>query len=255
MLASGFNNVLQNELNDTLSETGADVSTKTAAAVATQPMIRHNIIVDIDATAKVNECHDTLSIVSMEPSDEFLSDDEFECVGTDNIVIIKAKDAPSPNISTDLVVYNPKINNHDVSMRSVYPMFYRALMTSDKTHKEIEAEFLRADWITPELFEELYHSAPSLMQTASECNKQSNLERLREFEVKCNFAFPVGRKFANYRQLDSYVTKFLHAWKIVKHRDGNSFKCFFAETNRRSESKMFSKTKTTQMSLFKNNTV
>ena len=92
-------------------------------------------------------------------------------------------------------------------------------MTSDKTHKEIEAEFLIVDWITPELFEELYHSAPSLAQSASDCNTQSQADRLREFEVKNNFAIPVGQKFANYRQLDLYITKFLHAWRIVRHRE------------------------------------
>ena len=65
-------------------------------------------------------------------------------------------------------------------------------MTSDKTRKEIEDEFLRAAWITPELFDELYHSPPSLPQSASDYNKQSKGERVREFEVKYNFAFPVG---------------------------------------------------------------
>ena len=39
-------------------------------------------------------------------------------------------------------------------MRIVYPMFYTALMRSEKTHREIEAGFLRDDWITPELFDE-----------------------------------------------------------------------------------------------------
>ena len=43
-------------------------------------------------------------------------------------------------------------------------------MTSDKKNKEIEAETLRADWITPELFDELYHSAPSFTQNASDFN-------------------------------------------------------------------------------------
>ena len=63
------------------------------------------------------------------------------------------------------------LNDHDVSMSSVYPMFYRALMTSNKTHREIEAEFLREDWITRELFDKLYHSAPSLTLSASDYNK------------------------------------------------------------------------------------
>ena len=105
--------------------------------------------------------------------------------------------------------------------------------------------------MTPESFEELYHCAPSLVQSVSDCNKQSNADRCREFKVKCNFAFPVGRRFANYRQLDLYVTKFLHAWKIVKHRDGSSSKCFYAESNCRSESKIFSNTKKKNITLFR----
>ena len=90
-------------------------------------------------------------------------------------------------------------------------MFYTALMRSEKTHEEIEAEFFRADLINPELVDELYHSAPPLIQSASDCNKQSQADRCREFEVKCNYAFPVGQKFANYCQLDSCVTKYLNA--------------------------------------------
>ena len=70
----------------------------------------------------------------------------------------------------------------DVSMSSVYHMFYRALITSDKTHQEIEDEFLRADWITPELFDELYHSIPSLTQSASGCN--NNLKQIVAVNLK-----------------------------------------------------------------------
>ena len=84
-------------------------------------------------------------------------------------------------------------------------------MRSEKTHKEVEAEFLRADWITPELFDKFYYSAPSLTQSALDFNRQSQADCRREFEVKCNFTFPVGQKFANYCQLDLYVTKLLNA--------------------------------------------
>ena len=165
-------------------------------------MIRYDFITEIDETAKVNESHDAISLISMKPSDEFVSADEFEGVGIDNIVIIKVKDRPDPKFTTNLAVYNLKINDCEVSTRSVYPRFYRVLITFDKTHKEIEAEFLRADWMTTELFDKIYYSAPSLMQSASGCNKQSQADHCSEFEVKCKFAFPVGRKFTNYRQLD-----------------------------------------------------
>ena len=53
--------------------------------------------------------------------------------------------------------------------------------------------------------------------------------------------------------MDVCVTKVLNGWKIVKHRDGNILKCFYAESNRRSESKMFSKTKNNKISLFREN--
>lgn len=102
VLASAFNSVLQNELNDSFSKTGAGVSVNIAADVVTQPMLRHNFITEIDEAAKVNESHDTVSLVPMEPSDEFVSDDEFDDVGTDIIVIIKAKDRSASKIITDL---------------------------------------------------------------------------------------------------------------------------------------------------------
>ena len=98
VLVSAFNNVLQNELNDTFSETGAVLSTNTAAAVDTQPILRHNFITEFDETTKFNESHDAVSLVPMETSDEFVHDDDFEGRGTNNIVIIKAKDRSAPKI-------------------------------------------------------------------------------------------------------------------------------------------------------------
>ena len=79
-------------------------------------------------------------------------------------------------------------------------------------------------------------------------------QRQIEFTKKCKSLFPIGRKFANYRQLDEYVTQFLQSWKIVKSRDGYSFRCFYAETKRKSESKTFSKTKITNRTRLKDST-
>ena len=52
------------------------------------------------------------------------------------------------------------------------------------------------------------------------------------FQKYCLHLFPAQREFANYRQLDQYVDLFLKSWKICKNRDGNSFRCFYAKTNR-----------------------
>ena len=114
---------------------------------------------------------------------------------------------------------------------------------SSRSHKEIETEFLRADWIIPQLFDELNEAAPSSYEGNSRTDSFYKQQRLTEFAEKCNSLFPLGRKFVNYRQLDEYVTQFLHSWKIAKNRNGYSFRCFYAESKRKSESKIFSDTK------------
>ena len=84
-------------------------------------------------------------------------------------------------------------------------------MISKKTHKEIEDKFPRADWITQQSSDGLIEGASSSIETNINNNSVSKQQCLTEFEVKCSFLFPVGRKFANYRQLDVYVTHFLRS--------------------------------------------
>ena len=59
-----------------------------------------------------------------------------------------------------------------------------------------------------------------------------------------------GRPFANYRQLDQYASLFMESWKSVKHRDGNSFRCFYAKSKRRLEASSFNKPKKKNMSSY-----
>ena len=53
-------------------------------------------------------------------------------------------------------------------------------------------------------------------------------DHYNQFTNNCIKLFPVGREFANYRQLEQFVNLFLEGWKISKHRDGNTFKCFYS---------------------------
>ena len=45
--------------------------------------------------------------------------------------------------------------------------------------------------------------------------------------------FPKDRQFANYKQLDQYLTQFLHSWSILKYRNGNCFKCSYQHHGRK----------------------
>ena len=42
----------------------------------------------------------------------------------------------------------------------------------------------------------------------------------------------------------------MESWKSVKHRDGNSFRCFYAKSKRRSEASSFNKPKEQNMSSY-----
>lgn len=63
--------------------------------------------------------------------------------------------------TTDIVVYDRHQNDIDISMTAVFPTFCNILMTSERSHYYIEKEFIKADWIIPQLFDELNGSAPS----------------------------------------------------------------------------------------------
>ena len=52
---------------------------------------------------------------------------------------------------------------------------------------------------------------------------------IRKFFLKCRTLFPINRRFANYKQLDEFVTFFLNSWKIRKQRAGMTFKYFNTE--------------------------
>ena len=52
------------------------------------------------------------------------------------------------------------------------------------------------------------------------------------FEKHVTKLFKSGRIFANYRQLDQYLTMFLESWSILKNRDGMAFRCSYAPINR-----------------------
>ena len=107
-----------------------------------------------------------------------------------------------------------------IIMGAVYPNFYEEFKISNKQNIEVEKHFLEENWLTDELTQELQLFRPNVIVHPAKTD---------EFESMCKHLFPSGRKFANYRQLDQYVTVFLESWKCVKHIDGNSFRCFYAK--------------------------
>ena len=118
----------------------------------------------------------------------------------------------------------------DILFDCVYPDFYENTINSDKSGEIIEAEFLKAEWMTNELVEELFHFVPPSPQDGQ---SQESIDHTLKvtFEKYCAHIFPLKREFANYRQLEQYLNLFLKSWKIRKNRDGYSFKCFYAMPN------------------------
>ena len=63
----------------------------------------------------------------------------------------------------------------DVMVEAVYPEFYKLGINSDKPGDVLESEFLKEDWMTVELVEELYHFVPPLF---NDNDSKENIERV-----------------------------------------------------------------------------
>ena len=112
-----------------------------------------------------------------------------------------------------------------ISYEASYPEFYKKTMIDESlSHAEVESKFLKENWLTEELTNQLIEHSPCLPKNT---DSTSDFSPNSLFEDKCKNLFPIGRMFCNYLQLDQYVTLFLKSWKIMKNRDGNSFRCFY----------------------------
>ena len=90
---------------------------------------------------------------------------------------------------------------------------------------------MKADWLTESLVSEI-------MENLSDARKPDHYQ---QFVTNCLNLFSIGREFANYRQLEQYIKLFLEGWKISKHRDGNTFKCFYSAPKKERKPKLYLK--------------
>ena len=168
-------------------------------------------------------------VISCKKNDNCDSDvnDTSTMIGTKSITAVESdndKECTSIiNINQELCLDCDMDAFKKIFMLAVYPQFYEQWMISNKEHSEVETHFIKENWLTDELTQELEFFRPNLRVHTTQNDK---------FESMCRHLFPLGRKFANYRQLDQYINVFLESWKCVKHRDGNSFRCFFAKSKK-----------------------
>jgi hypothetical protein len=127
------------------------------------------------------------------------------------------------DINTTLL---PRIN-----LEASYPDCYFPGINTDKPGEVLEQEFQKEDWISVHLVDELIHFVPLVVDKNK--SQDHNDKFLNDTFMKfCKHIFPLRRQFANYRQLEQYLNLFLKSWKIRKNREGYSFKCFYAKSNR-----------------------
>ena len=132
-------------------------------------------------------------------------------------------------------------NEFKVSMDPIYPEFYTKCMinTKDISNSELERRFLEADWLTNDYFDELVMNVPTKDEMQPDNVHHSTIKCKSSFEEKCLRLFPIGRRFVTYRQLEQCIETFLRSWSIMKHRDGNSYKCFYSEGGKKKIHNMF----------------
>ena len=116
-------------------------------------------------------------------------------------------------------------------VEAVYPEFYKLGINSDKPGDVLESEFLKEDWMTVELVEELSNFVRTLFNANQ---SKENIELVLDIASQKYYLhfFPLRREFTNYRQLEQYVYLFLKSWKVRKNRHGFSFKYVYAQPNR-----------------------
>ena len=111
-------------------------------------------------------------------------------------------------------------------MNPIYPDFYKRYMinTEGISNTELEHRFLEAEWLTEQYIDELIDNVPTKEEMQPDNVHHFTTKCEFSFEEKCLNPFPIGRTFANYRQLEQCVRIFFKSWSIIKHKDGNSFK-------------------------------
>ena len=118
-----------------------------------------------------------------------------------------------------------------INLEASIPDFYLPGINTDKPGEVLEQEFLKEDWMTVHLVDELIHFVPPAVDKTK--SQEYNDKFLNDTFMKfCTHLFPLRRQFTNYRQLEQYLNLFLKSWKIRKNREGYSFKCFYAKSNR-----------------------
>ena len=139
-----------------------------------------------------------------------------------------------PYIPPTCVPCNQLPTTHNICNHVSYPPFYSKLKEDRSlSTQEIATEFLKSDWITAELWEEIVEHVPSASDIDLDDDSNLPTKTTASFETKCHSLFPLGRQFANYKQLEQYVTLFCKSWSVLKHREGNSFKCFYAPSTKK----------------------
>ena len=98
-------------------------------------------------------------------------------------------------------------------------------MYPDKEHSEVTTYFIKEEWLTNELVDELMHFTPTTYKLKGNIDKLTT-DYQSWFLCCCTHVFYKGRHFANYRQLGRYAILLMESWKSVKHRDRNSFRYF-----------------------------
>ena len=133
----------------------------------------------------------------------------------------------------DIIEVNDEAPSDTINMYPSYPAFYNDIINSNETPDAIEMRLIDQDWITPQLRQELIDHSPSAEDMIPDAANESIFKNKIEFTKHAKLLFPYDREFANYKQLDQYLTQFLHSWSILKYRNGNYFKCSYQHHGRK----------------------
>ena len=153
--------------------------------------------------------------LSSDDSDDNENDNNKE---QEDIESVNEQSAILPSLSTarqnDYTVYWPTFRD---------PMIAKA--TTKEQMKNVHKQFLKKNWLTPGLCEEIVHAAPK----ASDVDKSNGQRDTDAFKKACSLIFPVGRQFASSIQIQQVARDFLDQWAVSSTSFGKQIRCYYSK--------------------------
>jgi hypothetical protein len=110
------------------------------------------------------------------------------------------------------------------------PDFRDEILDSGRSLFDVKEEYLQLDWLTPGLVDEIEQQFPVSIEIDATNRNQRDYDA---YLTKIAVLFPIGRRFASFKQLTQACEMFLEAWAIVKVHSQKKIRCFYGSSTKK----------------------